>query len=215
MSEPTRPNGGPDASATDEEDAIRQRVRELTSSMLRAGRIDPAAAKDVMNAVAGGAARAGRDEATAREAFSQEIRVLDDALQNAAKAAHAALEALASKGRDYAESDLKQTLAALTGMQQQFAATVNRVADAASGNLRGELAELALHAERVGTDAGARVAATLGEFASRLGQASRKGAASGLDVMRDYGARTAFLTSGILAGVADALREQAQSKKPR
>jgi uncharacterized protein with PIN domain len=132
-----------------------------------------------------------------------------------AQSAHFALEQLASKGKDFSGNDLKQALSSLRALQENFVATANCVADAASGNLRGELAELAIHAERVGADAGARVASVLGEFANRLGNVSRDGAASGLEAMRDYGVRMAFVTSGIIAGVADALRQQSETKKPR
>ncbi len=211
-----KPAGGPNASATSDEQAIRQRVRELTSQMLKGGKLDQEAARDVMHAVTGSAAFEPRkQDAEARQAFADAIRGLDDAMLKSAQASHLALEQLASKGKAFTDNDLKQALASLRALQENFVATANRVADAASGNLRRELAELAIHAERVGADAGARVASVLGEFANRLGNVSREGTTSGLEAMRDYGVRMAFLTSGILAGVADALREQSETKKPR
>ena len=39
------------------------------------------------------------------------------------------------------------------------------------------------------------------------------GAASGIAKMRDAGVRMALLASGVLAGVADALRDQSETKK--
>ncbi|MDH5534653.1 MAG: hypothetical protein OEZ08_03640 [Betaproteobacteria bacterium] len=211
-----KPAGGPNASATSDEQVIRERVRELTSQMLKGAKLDPEAAKEVMHAVTGSAAFEPRkQDAQARQAFADAIRGLDDAMLKSAQASHLALEQLASKGKDFSDNDLKQALSNLRTLQENFVATANRVADAASGNLRRELAELAIHAERVGADAGARVASVLGEFANRLGNVSRDGATSGLEAVRDYGVRMAFVTSGIIAGVADALRQQAETKKPR
>lgn len=214
MPEPTAPVGGPDTPATSEDQAIRQRVRELTSQVLKGGRLDTEAAREVMRAVTGSTAfEPRRQDAEARRAFAEAVKELDDALLKSAQAAHFSLEQLASKGKDFTDNDLKEALAGLRKLQEDFVAIANRVADAASGNLRRELTELAIHAQQVGADAGARVAALVNEFATRLGSTSREGASSGLEAARDYGVHMAFLASGILAGVADALREQSGAKQ--
>ena len=86
-------------------------------------------------------------------------------------------------------------------------AAANRIAEAMSGNLRREITELAVHAQNVGVEASARVATTMGEFASGMG------ATPGLATMRGASVRMALLASGVLAGVADALSDQAEAKK--
>jgi hypothetical protein len=78
------------------------------------------------------------------------------------------------------------------------------------GNLRREMMELAVHAQNVGVETSARVATMLGEIASGMG------ATSGLaTTMRGAGVRMALLASGVLAGVADALRDQTEAKKSK
>ena len=69
-----------------------------------------------------------------------------------------------------------------------------------------------LHAQRVGADAGVRFAQVMSEFANRIGS-YRAGSAPGLDAVRQYGANMTMLTSGLLAGFADALRQQSENKK--
>ena len=205
-----------DASAADDEQAIRQRMRELTSQMLKGGKLDPDAAREVMNVITGGTAYDPRQhEAKTRQAFTEVIRELNDAMLASAQSAHLVVEQLAAKGGAYSDNDVKEALARLKTLQESFAAVTNHVADTASGNLRREFADLAVHAQHVSADAGARVASVLSEFANRLGSMSRESASSGLDAMRDYGVRTVFITSGILAGVADALSEQSGNRKPR
>ena len=66
--------------------------------------------------------------------------------------------------------------------------------------------ELTAHAQNIGVEASARVASMMGEFAGGMG------AAPGMARMRDAGARMALLASGVLAGVADALRDQSEAK---
>ena len=53
----------------------------------------------------------------------------------------------------------------------------------------------------------------MGEFADRLGTASKENATAGLQTARTVGVRMALLTSGILAGVGDALNSFAQTDK--
>ena len=212
----TRTTRSKDTSAADDEQAIRQRVRDLTSQMFKDGKLDPETAREVMHVITGSTAfEPDKQEAKARQAFTDAIHELNDAMLSSAQSAHAMIEQLAAKGSAYSDNEVKETLARLKTLQESFAAVTNHVADTASGNLRRELADLAVHAQHVGADAGARVASALGEFANRLGNLSREGTSSGLDAMRDYGVRTVFITSGILAGVADALSEQSGNRKSR
>lgn len=214
MSKPTAPAGGPDTPAAGENQAIRERVRELTADVLQHGRLDTEGIAEVMRAMAGGTAfEAGPQGSEARQAFAEAIKVLDEALLQSAHGAHLALEQLASKGKDFSDNDLKEAFARLQKLQEDFVATAQRLSDAASGTLQREIVELAVHTQRVGADAGARVATVVNEFASRLGDVTWESTGSGLEAAREYSARMAFLASGILAGVADALREQPAAKK--
>ena len=77
-----------------------------------------------------------------------------------------------------------------------------------SANLRREMTELAVHAQNLGVEASVRVASMMGEFAS-----SMSGAGSGLATVRGASARVAMLASGVLAGIADALRDHTEAKK--
>lgn len=212
MTDPTIP-GGDGHPAKDEDRAIRERVRELTSQVLQRGRVDTEGVKEVVLAMTGGATAAPKHDDAARQAFAEAIKGLDEALYLSAEAAHAALGQLAAKGKDYGDNDLKEALAHLRKLQEDYVAITARIADTASGHLRQELIELATHAQRVSADAGARAAAVVNEFATSMGSAYRGRASSGVEAARTYGTRMAMLASGVLAGVADALREQASTKK--
>jgi hypothetical protein len=214
MTESTTPAESAVTAAPEDDQAIRERVREMTSQVLQQGRVDPEGMREVVRAMSGGtvfdASRQGED---ARQAFAEAIKGLDQALAQSAQAAHSALEHLAARGKDYSDNDLKEALASLRRLQADYVATANRVAQAASGNLRRELLELALHTQRVGADAGVRMAAAMNELALRMGSSYREGANSGIEAARTYGTRMALMASGVLAGVADALRDQASGKK--
>jgi phage-related tail protein len=194
----------------DEDLAIRQRVRDLTSQVLEQGRVDTGAVADIVRAVTGQrAAPPHVSDAEAREVFADTVRGLDEALLNSANATHAALQQLAARGKDFTTNDLKEALASLRTLEEDYVAAADCIAEAMSGNLRREMTELAGHAQAVGAEASARAAGIMGEFASRMGES----ATSGLQTMRGTSIRMALLASGVLAGVADALRDRAETRK--
>ena len=83
-------------------------------------------------------------------------------------------------GRTITDNDLKEALASLRKLEEDYVAAASRIAEAMSGNLRREMMGLAAHAQEVGAEASARVATMMGEFASRMGES----AASGLEAVR-------------------------------
>src|SRR5271166_6273750 len=196
------------SSATTEDQSIRERVKGLTSQVLQQGRVDPEAVRDVVRAVIGRPpGNAPVSSAEARERFADGVRALDEALVKSASATHGALQQLASRGKDFTDNDLKEALVSLRKLEEDYMAAANRVADAMSGNLRREMMELAGHAQNVGVEASVRIATMMGEFTSGMG------ATPGLATMRGASVRMASLASGVLAGVADALRDQTEAKK--
>jgi Family of unknown function (DUF6781) len=204
MPEPTMSDA---ASPKPEDQAIREQVKGLTSQVLQQGRFDPDAVRDIVRTVIGAAPDSSSvTGAEARERFAAAIRDLDVALMDSARATHEALQQLGARGKDFTENDLKEALASLGQLQQDYAAAASRIADAMTGNLRREVMELAARAQNVGVEASARVASMMGDFAGGIGSAP------GMATIRDASVRVALLASGVLAGVADALRDQSEAK---
>jgi uncharacterized protein DUF6781 len=205
MPEPTTSEAA--SSTTNEDLVIRERVKGLTTKALQEGRIDPDAVRDIARAVIGGTAgNMAVSGAETRELFADMVGKLDAALMKSARETHDALQQLARRGKDFTDNDLKEALVSLRQLQQDYTAAASRIAEAMTGNLRREMLELAVHAQNVGVEASARVASMMGEFAEGVG------ATSGMARIRDASSRMALLASGVLAGVADALRDQSEAK---
>jgi hypothetical protein len=213
MTDATAPAGTTGSALPPEEQAIRERVRELTSQMLAEGRLDTESVTQIVRAISGGSYKPPLEDTKAREAFAQAIGGLAEALQTSAQATQLALQALVARGKEFSDNDLKNAFAALETLQQDYVAVANHIADATTGNLRRELGDLALHAQRVGADASVRIAQMMSEFANRIGGSYRTTAAPRLGSVRQYGANMSMLTSGVLAGLADALRQQSGPRK--
>ena len=205
MNQPTASDAASAATAEDQE--IRERVKGLTNQVLQQGRVDPDAVREIVRAVVGGTpGTPAASDTDAREMFAEAVRTLDEALVNSASETHHALQQLATRGKDFTDNDLKEALVSLRQLEQDYAAAVNRIGGAMTTNLRREMAELAVHAQNVGVEASARVAGLLGQFAGVIG------AAPGMPTVRGASARMALAFSGVLAGVADALRDQSEAK---
>jgi uncharacterized protein DUF6781 len=204
--------GGP---TTEHEHAVRDRMRRLVSRLLREGHIDTEGVREITRAIAAATSPEEAVETARSQAdIAMAIRQLDAALAVSAEQAHRTLEVIASRGAEATENDMKNALASLARLQEDCLAATRCLSEAAQGNLRQELDQLAVHAQNVGAEASARVAAMVNEFVSGVRGVYRETAAPGLETARAFSVRMALLTSGIMAGIADALGEQPRRDKP-
>jgi hypothetical protein len=217
MSNEAASTGPTETSAAEQDQAIRERVRTLMSQLLQQGQIDPEGVKEVMRAVTGGASSTTIPTAGASgNGLADAVRGLDAALAASAEAAHRALETVAIRGKDVTDNDIKGALAGLMKLQEDCLAAVNVLSERTRGEkLRREFDQLAVHAQNFGAEAGARAGALMNEFASRIAGTYRETAVPSLEAARAFSARMALMTSGIIAGVADALGDQSGSKKAK
>ena len=192
---------------------IRARVHDLTLLALRSRRFDRREIREVVRAITEGITLgAEQSRADLRQSLSEAFRGLDEALRKSSEAGRSALRQLVATGRGFTEQDLKQALANMKKLEDDFLSTVEHVADAASERVRPELREVLDRARRTGTETGKQVAGTMTEFAQRFSVASIDVTLAGLEAASEFGARFAQAASGVLAGVADALKERQPEK---
>jgi hypothetical protein len=194
------------SAAIAEDKEIRERVKNLASQVLQGGKVEPDAVEETVRAIMGGTPGGTASGADARETLADAVRELDQALAKSASDTHHALQQLATRGRDFTDNDLKQALVSLRELEKDHTAAVNQIGAAMTTNLRREMMELAVSAQNVGVEASVRLAGMLGQLAGATG------ATPGVATIRDASTRMAFVLSGLLAGVADAIRDQSKSK---
>jgi hypothetical protein len=192
---------------------IRAKVHELTLLALNSQRFDRHGMREVIRAVTEGAASGAEKTGTdMRLAMSEALRGMDQALRTSAEAGHMALKTLAATGKTFSDSEFKTALANLRKLEDDLLATVGQVADAASAQVQPELREALRTARKTGTETGKQVALTMGDFAQKFSAASADAAIAGIEAAGLFGARVAAVASGILGGLADALRTSAEKK---
>ena len=193
---------------------IRKKVQELTLGALQGRRFDRHSIRDVVRAVTEGAVQgAGQNRAQMREAMSEVLRGLDQALRVSAEAGRVALKELTAAGRSFSDQDLKAALANMRKIEDDFLTTANQVADAANSKVGPELREALRSARETGTATGREVALAMGDFAQKFTAASFDAALIGIETASEFGQRFAMVASGVLGGLAEALRASPEEKK--
>jgi hypothetical protein len=188
---------------------IRSQVHALTLRALQSRRFDRDGIREVVRAVTEGTALgAERKHTGMRQAMSEALQGLDQALRTSAEAGGEALKQLTSSGRSFSDNELKQALANLKKLEEDFLSTVGKVAEGTSESVRPELREALRNARHAGTATGKQVALTMGEFGKKFGAASFEATLAGLETAADFGQRFTLIASGILSGMAEALRTE-------
>ena len=186
---------------------VTRRFRDLTLSALANRRFDREGIREAVRTVTEGmAAAAPASGGTMRKAMGQAFRGMDEALTKSVEAGEEALRKLVATGRSIGDNEVKQALAGLKKIEEDFLSTVSQVAESANERVRPELRDLARRAARAGTETGRQAASLMADVTF-----------SGLELAGHFSARCAQMASGVLAGMADVLEKSAadrQSKRP-
>jgi hypothetical protein len=182
---------------------IARRFRDLTLDALKERRFDREGIRETVRSLAEGMASAApASGGTLRQTMGQAFRGMDEALTKSVEAGESALRQLVATGRSLNDNEVKQALAGLKKIEEDFVATVSQVAASANERVRPELRALVERATHAGTETGRQTAKLMTEFAF-----------SGMELAGQFSVRFAQMASGVLAGMADALEKSAQEKK--
>lgn len=184
---------------------VSRRMRDLTLEALKNRRFDREGIREVVRAVTEGMALAApASGAGLRQAMAQAFRGMDEALTKSVEAGESALRQMVATGRGVADNEVKQALAGLKKIEQDFIETVSQVASSANERARPELRALLERATHAGTETGKQTAKLMAEFAS-----------SGMELAGQFSVRFAQIASGVLAGMADALEQSAAERRKK
>jgi hypothetical protein len=182
---------------------VTRRVRDLTLAALRNRSFDREGIREVVRAVTEGmAAAAPASGGSLRQAMGQAFRGMDEALSKSLEAGESAVRQMVATGRGFADNEVKQALAGLKKIEQDFVDTVSKVAASANERARPELRALVERATHAGTETGKQTAKLMAEFTF-----------SGMELAGQFSVRFARMASGVLAGMADALEKSAEKRK--
>lgn len=193
---------------------LHARVRDLVLRAMRDRAVSVGEVTTVVRAAAEGVSiglekHAGEVKMAAHAAWTG----LDEAVKKSAEATKLAAQQLMSQGKEFKDSDLKPAFDELKQLEESLLSTVSQVAERAGGRVKSEFLSQVEHARRTGTDTGRLVGQAWTEFSQRMGSAAKGGATEGASAATELKKRLTLVASGILAGMADALRDKADGGK--
>lgn len=188
---------------------IRNRVRSLTLNAIRQRHVEAAQVRQIVSALTAGINFGLEQQARdSRAAMGEAFAGLDEALQKSAEATHLALQQLSDHGKEFSDIELTVAIENLKQTEREFLATVSEVAAVASERIKAEWQDVVTHAARTGTDTGRQVADTVNTFSKRMADVAIDVKVVGGGAARQLSSRFMQVTSGILAGLTDAIKEK-------
>ncbi len=201
--------------AVESKEAIREKVRRLTVEALAEGKLDATQIKAIIETVIQGASAGIETHGSlARQALEEVVKGLEEGLVKAAEASKLALEEAASRADEFAEQEVKRAFDQLVEMEKLYLDTLADVAKKGSAQVGEILTDLLRHAHDSGTAVGEYLSEVMQTLPRKLQQAGQWGFKAGLETARTTGAQLAAITSGFLAGIADALDRQIKKNQP-
>lgn len=191
-------------------DAIRKAVTEATLKALQSRELTLANIKQVLagvtKAASAGAAKSPLDAVDVEAMLGKAVAGMDDALEKAVQANRVALQQMVEQGVSVRETHLKKALADIDKMEDSMFAAIRKAA-ADAGEMQGPWTSVLSAAQGKGTGTGAQAAATLQQFMDTAQQNLRDSREMGMRASQAMLDSYATLVSGVLIGMADALKQ--------
>ena len=202
--------------AVERSDDIRHDVRDVTLKALSDGNLDTKKINKVIRAVMEGASIGAEDKGEqAKDALTDAMSGMDDALAKSAEASKLAIEEAAGHIKDFSSHDLKNALDDLLTLEELFFDTVRDVAKGTKDTVKETLSDLVKHAEQNGTNVGKTTLDATTSLNQKLSNTVKDTASASIKGTADVIAHIASASAGILEGIADTLQSKSKNKSDK
>lgn len=202
--------------AVERSDDIRHDVRALTLKALSEGHLDTKKINKVIRAVMEGVSIGAEAKGEqAKDALTDAMSGMDDALAKSAEASKLAIEEAAGHVKDFSSHDLKGALDDLLALEELFFDTVRDVAKGTSETVKETLGDLVKHAEQNGTNVGKTALDATTSLNQKLSNTLKDTASASIQATANVVAHIANASAGILEGIADALQSESKNKSDK
>lgn len=202
--------------AVENEDNIREAVRNITLKALSEGQLDMRKMREVVQAVLRGASIGIVMRGTkTKQSLQEAMTGVDEALATSAEASKLAVQEAAGHIKNFGAQNLKQALDDLLALEDMFLDTVISIAKTSNAAVKDSLNDLVQHARHSGTMVGKAAAKAAGTLSSQLGQNMREGVSTSAEALLKVGAQMSQAAAGFLDGIAETLNKAGSNKKGR
>jgi len=204
------------AAAVKQGENLRLNVRNLTLQALQARDLSLGQIRSVLSSVTAGVNRGAADlEGDPQKMISKALAGMDEALLQAVRASHIALNQLSEHGADFEDSRLKKSLNELERLEDEFLKVVRQAAGSATGNMKNGWAQMLQQAKMDGTETGAEVEAMFADLSANMQKTMRSGREASFKAAHALTQNFATLASGILIGLTEAYQRKPAASAAR
>jgi len=197
-------------------DDIRNDVRSVTLQALSDGHLDTKKINKVIHAVMEGVSIGAEDKGEqTKDALSDAMSGMDEALAKSAEASKLAIEEAAGHIKDFSRQDLKLAFDDLLALEEMFFDTVHDVAKGTSEEVKETLSDLVKHAKQNGTNVGKATSEATTTLTEKLSKTIVNTASVSIKSTGDVLAHIANASAGILEGIADTLQKENKNKSDK
>ena len=188
-------------------DNIHERIKSITLKALSERQLDKEAIKSVVTLVLQGVSEGVGDSAERmKPQISEALSGIDSALGKSAIAAQLASEEVVGKVSDFVKSDAKEAIDQLLSLEDMFIDTINLVAKESSTLTANVFSELSEHMQKSGTQSGKEAIAAADRLKDIILEAGKGSVSEIASSTEAAGQQFSQIASGILAGMAEAIR---------
>ena len=194
------------------EDDIHEKVKNITLNALSNHQLDTEAVKQVIQAVVEGVTEGvGDSSEKLKPKLKESLSGIDDALSKSAIAMKLTVEEAAGRAEQFAKEDLNNALNELRGLENTFIDTINTVAKQTSELTSAALTELAEHLKNSGTSSGKEALSAINSINNALLDVGKETISELAHASQTAGERFTHIASGILSGMAEAIKPKGKS----
>jgi len=195
---------------------IRLDVRDITLKALSEGHLDIKKIRQVIRAVLEGASigAEGKGELV-KDALTDTMAGMDEALAKSAEASKLAIEETAGRVKDFSSHDLKQAADDLLTLEKLFFETVHDITKGTNEMVKVALSDLVKHAQLSGTSVGKTSSDAVTSLNQKLGITLKDTVSASANTTLEIGAHIANAAAGMLEGIADKLQSESVRKSDK
>jgi hypothetical protein len=200
------------AAAVRQGENLRVNVRNITLQALQARELSLSQIRGVLASVTAGVNRGAVDsEGDGSKMISKALAGMDEALLQAVRASHIAINQLAENGADFENSRMKKSLSELERLEDEFLKVVRQAAGSATGRMKTGWTQMLDQAQMNGTETGAEVQATFEDMTANMQKTMRSGREASFKAAHALTQNFATLVSGILIGLTEGYQRKPAS----
>jgi gas vesicle protein len=194
---------------------LHERVKAATVAALRDGKISVDELRSIGRSLTEGISLGlSQRGGGMKEGLSDAISGLGQAYGEVSERISLTFKESLERGKSFKDDELKEPLARLKSLEEEFRAILRDLTDKSGQHLKGEWHEVADHITKVGSDIGGRMRESVESLYNRLHGETREAREAVIGALGESGSRVSDAAGGLMAGVSEVFKKTDKDTPP-